>query len=427
MANAQQPPPLRTNWAGNLSYSAPRLFEPRSVQEVQSAVRVCHHLHALGSRHSFNAIADDSENQISLSALNSIDLDPSASTVTVGAGVRYGDLAPVIEARGFALKNLASLPHISVAGAIATATHGSGLHNGNLATAVSAVEFVDADGRLVQLSRSQAPDQLAAAAVHLGALGILTRISLEVQPTFQVAQTVYLDLPFAELEDHLEEIFASGYSVSLFTDWQNSRFTQVWIKRRTDCIDEPATLGPEFFAARRATEKMHPIPGQSAEACTDQFGIPGPWYDRLPHFRMKFIPSSGDELQSEYFVPLEHACPAIRVVETLRDRITPHLLVSELRTVEADNLWMSMAYQRRSLAIHFTWKPAGDAVLGFLLEIEACLAPFHARPHWGKIFTLPPAELRALYPRFTDFRSLVSRCDASGKFCNQFLTALCSG
>jgi xylitol oxidase len=414
-----QPSP-RTNWSGNYTYTAPNLLEPHSIDEVQAAVRDHRHLRALGSRHSFNAIADDSENQISLHALNSIDIDPAAKTVTVGAGVRYGDLAPVIDARGFALHNLASLPHISVAGAIATATHGSGLRNGNLATAVSALEFVAANGDLVHLSRASDPDKFSGAAVHLGALGILTRVTLDVQPTYQVAQTVYLDLPMSELEHHLEEIFGSGYSVSLFTDWQNSRITQVWIKRRTDRTYD-SDLRPTFFTAHRATENMHPILGHTAEACTEQLGVPGPWYERLPHFKMNFTPSSGQELQTEYFVPFEHAYPAIRAVETLRDQITPHLFVTELRTIESDQLWMSMAYQRRSLAIHFTWKPEWPAVQTILPQIEARLAPFNARPHWAKLFTVPPAQLDALYPRLADFKELAAHHDPDGKFRNQFL------
>jgi xylitol oxidase len=419
MLPAQTSSAPRTNWAGNLTYSAPNLLEPGTVDELRAAVRTHRHLRALGSRHSFNAIADSPENQVSLHALNSIDLDPTARTVTVGAGIRYGDLAPVIDTRGFALHNLASLPHISVAGAIATATHGSGLHNGNLATAASAIEFVAANGDLVHLSRSADAEPFAGAAVHLGALGILTRVTLDVQPTYQVAQTVYLDLPFAVLEHHCEDIFTSGYSVSLFTDWQRGRATQVWIKRRTD--QTYTALGPEFFGAHRATENMHPILGHSAEACTEQMGIPGPWYERLPHFKMNFTPSSGQELQTEYFVPFDRAYAAIRAVETLRDQITPHLFVTELRTIAADNLWMSMAHERRSLAIHFTWKPEWPQVRTILPQIEARLRPFEARPHWAKLFTVPPTQLDALYPRLADFKTLAAGYDPDGKFRNPFL------
>jgi len=409
----------RTNWAGNYTYSAPNLIEPQSAGGVQAAVRDHRHLRALGSRHSFNGIADSVDSQLAPAALKSIEIDSPARTVTVGAGVRYGDLAPLIDARGFALHNLASLPHISVAGAIATATHGSGIQNGNLTTAVSAFEFVAANGEFVRLSRADHPDVFSGAAVHLGALGVLTRVTLDMQPTYQVAQTVFLDLPFAQLEHHLADVFSNGYSVSLFTDWQQSRATQVWIKRRTD-RSAPA-LGPDFYGARRATVKMHPITGHPADACTEQLGIPGPWYERLPHFRMNFTPSSGRELQTEYFVPLDRGYQAIRAVETLRDRITPHLFVTELRTIAADDLWMSMAHQRLSLAIHFTWKPEWPAVRRILPAIEAKLAPFGPRPHWAKLFTIPGPTLDRQYPRLPDFRALAAKYDPDGKFRNEFL------
>ncbi len=416
-AHAQSVP--RTNWSGNYTYTAKNLIEASTPEDVQAAIRTNHHIRALGSRHSFNSIADDPETQLSLHAFRSIDIDSAARTATVGAGIRYGDLAPVIDARGFALHNLASLPHISVAGAIATATHGSGVRNGNLATQASAIEFIDAQANPVRLTRSD--PYFLGAAVHLGALGILTRVTLDLQPTYQVAQTVYLDLPFDQLEHKLEAIFLSGYSVSLFTDWQRSRATQVWIKRRVGDTYTASTLGPNFYSAHPATENMHLITGHSAEACTEQMGVPGPWYERLPHFKMNFTPSSGQELQTEYLVPFEHAYPAIRAVETLGDQITPHLFVTELRTIAADELWMSTAYRRRSLAIHFTWKPEWPAVQTILPQIEAKLRPFSPRPHWGKLFTIPPDRIDALYPRLPDFKSLVSHYDPQGKFRNQFI------
>ncbi len=425
--SAQAQPAPRTNWAGNYTYSTTNLHQAKSAKDVQEIVKNCSHLRALGSRHSFNGIADSTENQISLKALDSIEIDSAAKTVTVGSGIRYGDLAPVLEAKGFALHNLASLPHISVAGAIATATHGSGLHNGNLATAVSQLEFVNAKGEMIRLLKGKDGDKFHGAAVHLGALGIITNVTLDMQPTYQVTQNVYLDLPFSQLEHHLEEIFSSGYSVSLFTDWQNSHATQVWIKRRTDQTYKP-TLGPDFYGAHPATVKMHPIIGHESEACTEQLGVPGPWYERLPHFRMNFTPSSGQELQTEYFVPFDKAYEAIRAVETLRDQITPHLFITELRTIDADDLWMSMAYKRRSLAIHFTWKPEWPAVKSILPQIEARLKPFAARPHWAKLFTTPPAHLDSLYPRLADFEALANGYDPQGKFRNQFLsTNLYSG
>lgn len=416
-----QQPEHRENWAGNLTYSTGNLFTPASADEVRDVIKRCSKLRALGSRHSFNAIADSKDNQISLTRFDEISIDDKARTATVGAGIRYGNLAPVIEARGFALHNLASLPHISVAGAIATATHGSGLHNGNLATQVSALEIITADGQTLHLSRAGDGDRFLGAVVHLGALGILTRVTLDLQPTYQVAQSVYQNLSFDALEHHFEEVFGAGYSVSLFTDWQNHRATQVWIKRRLTPGD-PNKWQPEFFNAKLATEKLHPITGHPAESCTEQQGIPGPWYERLPHFKMNFTPSSGRELQTEYLVPLDHGYQAILAVEKLRDQITPHLFVTELRTIAADDLWMSTAYRRTSLAIHFTWKPEWPEVSKILPQIEAQLAPFGPRPHWGKLFTMPSAPLQAQYKRLADFKTSLAHYDPQGKFRNQFLS-----
>ncbi len=420
-SSGQQQPAPRENWAGNITYSTDHVFTPASADEARDVVKKCAKLRALGSRHSFNTIADSDANQVSLQHLDQIDIDDKARTVTVGAGIKYGQLAPVIDARGYALHNLASLPHISVAGAIATATHGSGLHNGNLATAVAAIELITADGQTVQLSREKDGDQFLGTVVHLGAFGVLTRVTLNLLPTFQVAQSVYRNLSFDHLKDSFAGIFGAGYSVSLFTDWQKHRATQVWIKRRVT-PGENYTWPEQFYSATLAKEKLHPIDGHTAEACTDQLGVPGPWYERLPHFKMNFTPSSGRELQTEYFVPQDKAYEAVMAVEKLRDRITPHLFVTELRTIAADDLWMSMAYQRPSLAIHFTWKPEWPEVRKILPLIEEQLAPFGPRPHWAKLFTLSPARLQAQYARLAEFKAAVQNRDPNAKFRNDFLT-----
>jgi xylitol oxidase len=338
----------------------------------------------------------------------------------VGGGVTYSQLAPYLDGHGYALHNLASLPQISIAGAIATATHGSGNKNGNLATAVSGLEVVTADGEVLVLSRERDGDRFAGSAVHLGAVGVVTKVTLDVQPTYKVAQVVYENLGMEQLEQHLEEIFTSGYSVSLFTDWQNHRIGQVWVKQRVQPGSAPQ-FAPELFGAKPATKKLHPLAGHSAESCTEQLGIPGPWYDRLPHFRIGFTPSSGAELQSEYIIPRDRGYEAILAVEQLRDHVTPHLFISEVRTIAADNLWMSTAYKRDSMAIHFTWKPEWPAVKNVLPMIEAKLAPFGARPHWGKLFTMPGSRIEPLYPELAKYKGLVAKNDANGKFRNRFL------
>jgi xylitol oxidase len=410
----------RTNWSGNYHYSTDKVLQPATVAEVQDAVRSVAGARALGTRHSFNGIADSHIAQISTLKLKDIAVDAAGRTVTAGAGIRYGDLAVQIDAQGWALHNMASLPHISVGGACATATHGSGMHNGNLPTAVRAFEFVAADGSVHTLSRAKDGDRFAGAVVGLGALGVVTHLTLAVQPRYEMTQVVYQDLPFSELEHHLADIMGAGYSVSLFTDWQNGRAGELWIKRRVD-QGGAAAPPPLFYNAVLATKKLHPILGHTADATTDQLNTVGPWYERLPHFKMDFTPSSGQELQTEFFVPFERGYEAIRAVETLRDKITPHLYITELRAIAADDLWMSMAYRRPSLAIHFTWKLEPEAVRNVLPQIEAKLAPFAARPHWAKVFTMKASQIDPLYPRVKEFEALTQSIDPGRKFRNGFL------
>jgi alditol oxidase len=412
----------RTNWSGNYTFSTDRLHQPQTIADVQKVVKSCTKLRVLGARHSFNGIADSPDDQISLSHFDQMVLNGEARTVTVGAGVTYSQLAPYLDGHGFAVHNLASLPQISVAGAIATATHGSGNKNGNLATAVSGLEMVTANGEVVSLSRERDGERFRGAVVGLGAVGVVTSVTLDVQPAFQVSQVIYENLDIGQLEHHLEEVFAGGYSVSLFTDWQHHTIGQVWVKRRVEGAQAPA-FAPELLGAKLATRKLHPLPGHSAESCTEQLGIPGPSYDRLPHFRIHFTPSSGQELQSEYLIPREHGYRAILAVEELRDHVTPHLFISEVRTIAADDLWMSTANGRPSMGIHFTWKPEWEAVRGVLPLIEEKLAPFGARPHWGKLFTLSGSRMKELYPEMAKYQGLLAHYDAKGKFRNPFIEA----
>jgi xylitol oxidase len=409
------------NWAGNYAYSAARLHYPETIEQLQELVIRSKKLRVLGSRHSFNSIADSSEDLVSLERLDrGITLDRERGTVTVGGGVKYGQLCRELHQEGYALHNLASLPHISIAGAVATATHGSGDGNGNLATAVAAIELIKADGEMLALSRERDGDLFQGAVVGLGGLGVVTRITLDIVPAFAMQQEVYENLPLAQLEQHYEEIVSSAYSVSLFTDWQNEHVNQVWLKRRL-ADDAALALAPSFFGATLAPDHRHPIVSLSAAPCTPQMGIPGPWYERLPHFRIDETPSSGAELQAEYFVPREHAVAAVRAVTQLHERIAPVLMISELRTIAADTLWMSTCYQQESLAIHFTWERDWPAVQQLLPLIEQQLAPFDARPHWGKLFTLPAARVQSLYQRLPDFQELLRSYDPRGKFRNAFL------
>jgi len=409
------------NWAGNLEYGTENLYSSQSLEQIVAFMKSQSRLKVLGTRHCFNSIADSSQQFLSLKPMDQlVELDTAARTVTVEGGVTYGHLCPLLDSKGWALHNLASLPHISIAGACSTATHGSGERNGNLATAVSALEIVNAAGEVMQLSRQKNGPEFLGAVVGLGALGAISKVTLNVQPTFQVSQYVYENLPFSQLKYDFDAIEAAAYSVSLFTDWREKRINEVWLKCRMDQkagFDAPV----EFFGAKKATRNLHPIAELSAENCTEQLGVPGPWYERLPHFKMGFTPSAGKELQSEYFVPRRNAVDAIFAVERLHEQISPLLLITELRTIAADELWMSPCYHQDSVAIHFTWKQDWPAVSKVLPLIERELAPFHPRPHWGKLFTLRPAQLQAAYEKRSDFLALVRQFDPNGKFRNDFL------
>ena len=410
-----------TNWAGNHAYSATRLLEPESIEQLQDIVRNTAALRVLGSGHSFNDIADTTGHLISLRRMpGTFELDSLAATVRVNGAVRYGELCSELHAAGFALNNLASLPHISVAGACATATHGSGDRIGNLATAVSALEVVTADGEVIALARDRDPDVFNGAVVSLGGLGVVTAMTLDLQPTFDMRQNLYEQLPLGPVADRFDEITSSADSVSLFTDWRGPMFEQLWLKRRVadgDSFEPP----PEFFGATIATIPIHPIRRMSAAACTEQLGVVGPWHERLAHFRMDHSPSSGAELQSEYLVAREHAVDAVLAIYAVRDRFSPLVQISEVRTIAADELWMSTAFGRDSVAFHFTWQPDWEAVRQVLPVIEGALASFKPRPHWGKLFTMSPDAVRSTYDRLPRFAALLEGHDPTGKFRNAFL------
>lgn len=399
-----------TNWAGNVVFDTATLHEPRSVDELQAVVAAAARdgraVRAAGSRHSFSGVAHPGAGGVvvSMSALDRVvAIDRDALTVTVEGGIRYGELAAALQAEGLALHNLPSLPHITVAGAVATATHGSGDGNGNLATAVRALDLVTPAGDLLHLDADD--HRLAGAVVSVGRLGVVARLTLAVEPTFDVAQTLFVDVPFDACVEALDEVMGSAYSVSLFTDYQRDVIDQVWCKVRSG-VDRPARTS--LFGAARATGPLHPVRGVSAESCTEQLGVAGPWSDRLTHFRMEFEPSSGDELQSEYFVARGDGAEALRAVAALRDVLAPVIKVGEVRTMTGDDLWLSMAYGRPTLALHFTWVNDEPLVMSVLPTLEAALAPFAARPHWGKLTAMSPDHVATLYPRWPDFTTLAA-------------------
>lgn len=406
------------NWAGNLEYSSADVQRPTTVDQLRELVTHATRIKALGSRHSFNTVADTDGTHILLDALpQEVVLDTAKSTVKVSGGISYGALGRALEEQGYAIHNLASLPHISVAGAIQTGTHGSGVNNPSLAAAVVSVDLVRASGELVTLTADD--DEFLASVVGMGALGIVTGLELAVRPSYEVRQRVLTNLSWEHALANFQAIASSAYSVSFFTNYTGDTIPQVWLK----ALDTEAPL-PDLFGATPATAAMHPLPDMSAENCTEQLDVAGKWLDRLPHFRHEFTPSNGEELQSEFLLPLDQAPAAMQAVRELAHKLAPLLFVSEIRTVAADEFWLSPFYQQQSVALHFTWKPLQTEVEAVLPELEEALRPFGARPHWGKLFTPGQYDFASLYPRFEDFRALVQANDPSGKFRNGLLDSV---
>ena len=446
------------NWSENVEFSSAPIHAPQSVEELQELVRASRKVKVLGARHSFNDIAaidaqvnanqgdqgtaqavpdKNSWAYISLEELDSpVTFDSARGTVTCGAGITYGELCPAMHDMGVALHNMASLPHITVAGACATGTHGSGDDNGNLSTAVVGLEMVTAGGELRSLTLEQHGETFEGAVVGLGGLGVVTRITLATEPAYAMHQAVYEDLPVAELYDRFDQIMSSAYSVSLFTDWQEETVNQVWLKRRIGawegengeaalrggaCSTAPPPFQDDLYGASLAPTHRHPVTRFPPEPCTPQMGIPGPWHERLPHFRVDSTPASGNELQTEFFVPRAHAVPALQAMERLRDRLASLLWISEVRSVAADQLWMSQSYGTPTIGIHFSWKKDWPALRQLLPAVEEALAPYEVRPHWGKLSLISAAQVQASNPRMADFRELLLSSDPDGKFRNGYL------
>jgi xylitol oxidase len=410
------------NWAGNIAFAARTHARPKSIDELQQTVRAALKVRVLGSGHSFNRIADTDDTLISLRDLpRRVEIDAAARTVTVDGGATYADVAPKLHAAGFALANVASLPNITIAGAIATATHGSGDRNQNLSAAVNALKLVTANGDIIALRRGDA--DFDGAVVNLGALGVMAELTLDIVPTFDVRQTVYLDLPVATVIDNLDALTSHAYSVSHFTRWQGNSVDQVWVKALASS-GEPAT---DLYGALPATVACHPIPGLDGSPCTGQFGVPGPWHERLFHFAIGNTASAGAELQSEFFVARADAPAAIAALHEAQDRFSEALFISEIRSVAADTLWLSSAYRQETIGFHFTWRPEWDRTIAAVKVVEAALAPFNPRPHWAKLFTLPATEVQSRYPQMNTFRGLANRLDPEGKFRNSFVAELLFG
>lgn len=408
------------NWSGHTPFNSARFHQPTTMAGVREAVRNADKVRVIGSRHCFNDIADTTGDLISLSSLDHhLVIDRERNTATVNAGITYRELCPQLHAAGYGLRNTASLDHITVIGACMSATHGSGDGNGNLATAVSGLEMITANGDLETLTRDRDADRFFGAVVALGALGVVTRVTLDLVPSFAVQQHVYQKLPMPHLYESFDAIMGSGYSVSLFPTWQEDCVDSLWIKQQVpEGVGEPV-VEPAFYGATLPPNRH--FWDDPPDRHWTPVGTVGPWHERLPHFYFNDAEQEGNELQSEYFVARHHAVAALKGVAGLREHMAPILGVSEIRSVAADQLWMSTAYGQDVVAIHFNWHKDWPGVKDFLPVLEEQLAPFEPRPHWGKLFEMAPVQVQARYPRIADFQALARDFDPSGKFRNSYV------
>jgi xylitol oxidase len=399
------------NWSKNIDFSEKAYLQPQSLSELQNMIRSNVKIRARGSAHSFNQIANSNDCAINLSKMPQvIEVNKEQRSVKVSAGMTYGELAPALDKQGWALHNLASLPHISIAGSIATGTHGSGIKNQNLANQVFSLDVVTADGELRTIGSGDS--EFNALVVGLGLGAIVYQYQLKIEESFNIRQVIYPEIPLAEIKENFDQIMSSAYSVSYFTDWTSPHQGNLWCKFRDDEVI-PQSIG----GATPATKKYHPIASVDPQACTEQFGEPGLWFERLPHFKLDFIPSLGEEIQSEFFVAREDAGPALAALAKLGDDIAPVLWITELRTIAADDLLLSGSYQRDTLAIHFTWKKT-DAIYPVIAKVENALKPFDYRPHWGKVYTTTFEEAVSKFSESAKFKEVIESLDPTRKFEN---------
>ncbi|GAA3630369.1 alditol oxidase [Kineosporia mesophila] len=404
-----------TNWAGNVVFTPERYVRADRVEQVQELVAGAPRVRVLGSGHSFSEVAATDGLLLSLEDLPlSVDVDTATSSARVTASARFAHVMPALHAAGLALHNTGSLPHISVAGAAATGTHGSGTGNPCLAAGVIGIELIGPDGELRTLDTGD--QDFHGSVIAMGLAGVVTALTLKAQPTFDVRQYVYDDLPLDALIADFDEIMGSAYSVSAFTHWRRPVIDMLWRKQLASAPEPPAG----YFGAALADSPRHPIVGMPTQNATQQLGVPGPWHERLPHFRFEFTPSRGDEVQSEYLLPVEQAGAALAAVHAVSAQFADALQVAEIRTIAGDDLWLSPCYGRTTVALHFTWVDDMSKVTPALAALEGALSNFDARPHWGKVFGLGRDRIRALYPRLADFEELVHRTDPAGKFTNEF-------
>jgi len=406
------------NWAGNLTFSAKEYIEIDSISKLQSIVSKASGVKVLATGHSFNDIADTNQTQISIKNLsNKIEIDSIKKVVLVPAGMQYADVCRYLETKGWALFNTASLGEITVAGAMLTGTHGSGSNNPVLSDCVEGIEMVLESGEIFNISREDS-DEFFGFVISLGALGVFTKLKLKIVESFSIKQFVYENIGIQSISENFDDVFDKSYSVSYFSNWKKNSTGQIWMKF-LDNNNFPQ-LPSVWLDGNIANANQHPVKVNDPSPCTDQMGVSGKWLYRLPHFKLDSSPASGDEVQTEYLVDRAYVSHYIDELSNIGDEIAARVYATEIRTIKADDLWLSGAHGRQTVGFHFTWKKS-DSLQTFLPKIEEILGNHNGRPHWGKLFSTPRENLIGRYPKYSNFEDLLKKYDPNKKFRNSFI------
>lgn len=409
---------MLNNWGGNLQFRQEALAQPETLAELATLIRD-NQVRPAGTLHSFSPIATGEGIMLSAAGLKVAPaIDPASKTARVGAASRYGDIALALEAQGLALRNMGSLPHISLAGASATGTHGSGDGNQILSASLISFSFLNHKGELITLRRGD--DLFEPCRLGLGAHGLWVEAELSVVESYQMRQDIYRDIPWAYFLEDPARLSAAGYSVSLFGKWGSDTIDQAWVKSRVSDGTPPA----EIAGIRAATESLKELAPGVGDNLTEQAGRPGPWLHRLPHFRLDATPSAGDEIQTEYFFTRDQIVGAIEVVHSLAHEVNPVLIITEIRSIAQDDAWLSPMRRGDSIALHFTFKNDVPAVTRVVEKLEAALAPFNPIPHWGKVNGFTGEQLAAVHPKLAEARTVFDELDPEGKFSSPYLRSL---
>lgn len=420
------------NWAGNQVCVPDGVVQPSSVDEVASFVRRAHdggrRVKVIGAGHSFTGVAMTNGSMLSLDRLGRVlDVDPATGQVRVEAGIRLHRLNEELAGVGLAMPNLGDIDRQSIAGAMSTATHGTGLAFGNVATTVVAMQLVTGAGEVVRCSADERPDVWRTARVGIGALGIVTEVTLQCVPAFNLHAHEAIE-PLADVLDDFTAFIASTDHVELYC-MPGARRCQTKRNTRTDAparpqprlayvrdkwIGENLGFGVVCRVGRRFPSLAPKVASLVTAAAAERELVDRSDKVFCSPRRVKFV-------EMEYGIPIDAVPDAVRRVgDVARTLGFPPLFPIEVRASAGDDIALSTAHGRTSgwIAVH---QYRGAPYEAYFRAVEAIMDDYHGRPHWGKLHYQTATTLRRRYPRWDDFAELRARLDPRGVFRNDEL------